>query len=44
MPLGGMPTSSVKRVLNAPSDEQPTSKGSPRRNSAIARSVRRVIR
>ena len=45
-----MPTSSVKRVLNVPSDWQPTAKQtsvtlmSPRRSSAIARSIRRVIR
>ena len=44
-----MPTSSVKRVLKVPSDEQPTSKQtsvtlrSPRRNNAIARSMRRVM-
>src|SRR5215472_11885601 len=48
--LGGTPTSSVKRVLKVPSDEQPTAKQtsvtlrSPRRSSAIARSIRRVIR
>ncbi len=48
--LGGTPTSSVKRVLNVPSDWQPTAKQmsvtlmSPRRRSAIARSMRRVIR
>jgi hypothetical protein len=48
--LGGTPTSSVKRVLKVPSDEQPTAKQtsvtlrSPRRSSAIARSMRRVIR
>jgi hypothetical protein len=48
--VGGTPTSSVKRVLNVPSDEQPTAKQisvtlwSPRRSSAIARSMRRVIR
>lgn len=48
--LGGTPTSSVKRVLKVPSDEQPTAKqtsvtlSSPRRRSAIARSIRRVIR
>jgi hypothetical protein len=48
--LGGTPTSSVKRVLNVPSDEQPTAKQtsvtlmSPRRSSAIARSMRRVMR
>jgi len=48
--LGDMPTSSVKRVLKVPSDEQPTSKQtsvtlrSPRRSSAIARSMRRVIK
>ncbi|MDT5389119.1 MAG: hypothetical protein QOE04_2760 [Mycobacterium sp.] len=45
-----MPTNSVKRVLNVPSDEQPTAKQtsvtlrSPRRSSAIARSMRRVIK
>ena len=45
-----MPTSSVKRVLKVPSDEQPTAKQtsvtlrSPSRSSAIARSMRRVIR
>jgi hypothetical protein len=45
-----MPTSSAKRVLKVPSDEQPTSKQtsvtlrSPRRSSAMARSMRRVIR
>jgi hypothetical protein len=48
--LGGTPTSSVKRVLKVPSDEQPTAKQtsvtlrSPRRSSAIARSMRLVIR
>ena len=48
--VGGMPTSSVKRVVKVPSDEQPTSKQtsvtlrSPRRSSAIARSMRRVMR
>ena len=48
--LGGMPTSSVKRLLKVPSDEQPTAKQtsvtlrSPRRSSAVARSMRRVIR
>jgi hypothetical protein len=48
--LGGTPTSSVKRVLKVPSDAQPTAKQtsvtvrSPRRRSAIARSMRRVIR
>ena len=48
--LVGMPTSSVKRLLKLPSDEQPTAKQtsvtlrSPRRSSAIARSMRRVIR
>ena len=48
--LGGMPTSSVKRVLKVPSEEQPTAKQtsvtlrSPCRSSAIARSMRRVIR
>jgi hypothetical protein len=47
--VGGTPTSSVKRLLKVPSDEQPTAKqtsvtlGSPRRSSAIARSMRRVI-
>src|SRR4051794_31027269 len=45
-----MPTSSVNRVLNVPSDWQPTAKHtsvtlwSPRRSSIIARSIRRVIR
>ena len=45
-----MPTNSVKRVLKVPSDEHPTAKQtsvtlrSPRRSSAIARSMRRVIR
>src|SRR5205823_11417680 len=48
--LGGVPTSSVNLVLKVPSDEQPTWKQtsvtlrSPRRSSAIARSMRRVIR
>ena len=48
--LGGTPINSVKRVLKVPSDEQPTAKQtsvtlrSPRRSSAIARSMRRVIR
>ena len=48
--LGGTPTSSVKRVLKVPRDEQPTSKQtsvtlmSPRRRSAMARSMRRVMR
>ena len=48
--LGGMPTNSVKRVLKVPNDEHPTAKQisvtfmSPRRSSAIARSMRRVIR
>src|SRR5436305_2079243 len=48
--LGGIPTSSVNRLLKVPSDEQPTAKQtsvtlrSPRRSSAIARSMRRVIR
>src|ERR1700736_5070441 len=48
--LGGIPTSSVKRVLKVPSDAQPTAKQtsvtlrSPPRSSAIARSMRRVIR
>jgi hypothetical protein len=47
---GDIPTSSVKRVLKVPSDAQPTAKQtsvtlrSPRRSSAIARSMRRVIR
>jgi hypothetical protein len=45
-----LPTRSVKRLLKVPSDEQPTAKQtsvtlrSPRRSSAIARSIRRVIR
>ena len=45
-----MPTSSVNRVLNVPSEEQPTAKQtsvtlrSPRCSRAIARSMRRVIR
>src|SRR5229473_1372746 len=48
--LGLSPTSSVKRELNEPSEEQPTAKQtsvtlkSPRRSSALARSIRRVIR
>ena len=48
--LGGTPTSSVNRVLNVPSDWQPTAKQtsvtlrSPLRSSVIARSMRRVIR
>ena len=48
--LGLSPTSSVKRELNEPSDTQPTSKQtsvtvrSPRRSSALARSIRRVMR
>ena len=48
--LGDIPTSSEKRVLKVPTEEQPTSKQisvtlrSPRRRSAIARSIRRVIR
>lgn len=48
--LGGMPTSSVNRVLNVPSEENPTAKQvsvtvrSPLRSSAIARSMRRVMR
>ena len=48
--LGDIPTNSLKRVLKVPSDEQPTAKQtsvterSPRRNSAIARSIRRVIK
>jgi hypothetical protein len=48
--LGDIPTSSVKRVLKVPSDEQPTAKHtsvtlmSPRRSSAIARSMRLVIK
>jgi hypothetical protein len=47
--LGGTPTSSLKRLLKLPSDPQPTAKQasvtlrSPRRSSAIARSMRRVI-
>ena len=47
---GFMPTSSVNRVVKVPSDAQPTAKQtsvtlrSPRRSSAIARSIRRVIR
>ena len=46
--LGGTPTSSVKRVLKVPSDEQPTAKQISvtlrllPRSSAIARSMRRV--
>ena len=45
-----MPTNWVKRVLKVPSDEHPTVKQtsvmlrSPRRNRAIARSIRRVMR
>src|SRR5918995_4864624 len=48
--LGLSPTSSVKRELKDPSDVQPTAKQtsvtdrSPRRSSALARSIRRVIR
>jgi hypothetical protein len=48
--LGGIPTSSVKRVLTVLSDAQPTANQisvtlrSPRRSSAIARSMRRVIK
>src|SRR5580704_11139128 len=48
--LGAIPTSSVNRVLKVPSDEHPTAKQtsvtlrSPQRSSAIARSMRRVIR
>src|SRR5580658_8687601 len=48
--LGVSPTSSVKRELNDPRDEQPTAMQtsvtdrSPRRSSALARSIRRVIR
>ena len=48
--LGETPTSSVKRVLNVPKDEQPTVKQtsvtlrSPRRSRAMARSMRRVMR
>ena len=48
--LGLSPTSSVNRELNDPSDVQPTAKQtsvtvrSPRRSSALARSIRRVIR
>ena len=48
--LGLSPTSSVNRELNDPSEVQPTAKQtsvtvrSPRRSSALARSIRRVIR
>lgn len=48
--LGGMPTSSLKRVLNVPSDAQPTpwqtsvTLSSPWRSRVIARSMRRVMR
>ena len=48
--LGVSPTISVNRALNDPSEVQPTSmhtsvtERSPRRRSAIARSIRRVIR
>jgi hypothetical protein len=48
--LGLSPTISVNRELNDPSDVQPTSMHtsvtvrSPRRSSAMARSMRRVIR
>src|SRR5690625_3236568 len=48
--LGGTPTRSVKRVLKVPSEENPTAKHtsvtdmSPRRNSVMARSIRRVMR
>ena len=50
-PVGAhSPTSSVNRELNDPSEVQPTAKQtsvtvrSPRRSSALARSIRRVIR
>ena len=48
--LGVSPTSSVKRELNEPSEVQPTARQTPvagmsaRRSSALARSMRRVIR
>jgi hypothetical protein len=48
--LGLSPTSSVNRVLNEPSEVQPTAMHtsvtdrSPRRSSVLARSIRRVIR
>jgi uncharacterized membrane protein len=47
--LGVWPTSSVKRELNEPSEVQPTAMQAsvtlePARRSAIARSIRRVIR
>jgi hypothetical protein len=48
--LGLSPTSSVNRELKEPSDVHPTSKHtsvtdtSPRRRSALARSIRRVMR
>ena len=48
--VGVSPTSSVNRALNEPSDVQPTAMQtsvtdrSPRRSSALARSIRRVIR
>jgi hypothetical protein len=47
--LGGMPTSSAKRVPKAPSDEHPTAKHtsvtlrSPPRSRAMAGSMRRVM-
>ena len=47
---GVSPTSSVNRALNEPSEVQPTAMQtsvtdrSPRRSSALARSIRRVIR
>lgn len=46
---GDTPTNSLKRVLNVPSEENPTAKQtsvtlmSPRLSRAIARSMRRVI-
>lgn len=48
--LGVTPTSSVKRVLNVPSELPPTAKHasvtvwSPLRSSTMARSIRRVMR
>lgn len=47
--VGGSPTSSLNRELNEPSDVQPTSMHAsvtlvPPRSSAIARSMRRVMR
>lgn len=47
---GDIPTSSVNRVLKVPSDAHPTAmhtsvtERSPRLNSAMARSIRRVMR